>query len=175
MARMFIGKVLPVGAPAKLSGFVRLAYPFRVTNYAEPPRTGEQDGRIVRSEISRVPSPIAQKPLPYEYISLVAIAGSLFGTASLLAPIGELDDFLGVSIVCGMLSVGLWLILAKLIQERSIWVATVLGLLSPFLACLPMPFLGVIWWGHFSKGWYYTLLVGICTGLSMHYVINRRA
>lgn len=124
------------------------------------------------SSLDAASGPHAARPLPYGRIVLVALAGSALGTVTLLAPIGELDDFVGVEVLCALLSMPLWILLARVIRGRSAWVAAVLGALSPLLVSVVIPPLGLAWLYLLSEWWYLTVLAGAGTGLGVHWVVH---
>ena len=112
--------------------------------------------------------------LPYPRIASVALVASAVGLASILLPIGEMDDFLKSYVLVAIVSVLLWFVLAKRLRGQPLWVGACIGLLSPVIACVALAPVGIgIAWAFFlAEAWYFTLPVALATGVAMHRVVN---
>ena len=99
---------------------------------------------------------------------------SAVGLASILVPIGEMDDFLKSYVLVAIVSVLLWFALARRLRGQPVWVAVAVGLLSPVIACLVLAPVGIglVWAVFLAKAWYFTLPIAVSTGLAMHRVVN---
>ena len=87
---------------------------------------------------------------------------------------GEMDDFLQSYWLVAIVSVLLWFVLAKRLRGQPAWVAVIIGLLSPGIACLALAPVGIglVWALFLAKAWYFTLPIALATGLAMHRVVN---
>lgn len=113
---------------------------------------------------------------PYQRIALLALVASALGVASVLLPIGEMDDFLKSYWLVAIVSVLLWFVLAKRLRGRPAWVAAIVRLLSPVIACVVLAPVGIglVWALFLGEVWYFTLPLALATGLAMHHVVNER-
>lgn len=113
-------------------------------------------------------------PLPYSRVVLAALVASAVGLTSILLPIGEMDDFLKSYVLVAIVSVGLWIALAKRLRGRPVWIGAVTGLLSPILACLALApvGIGILWTFFLAQTWYFTIPIALATGLAMHRIVN---
>lgn len=111
---------------------------------------------------------------PYQRVALVALVAAAVGVASILLPMGEMDDFLKSYWLVAIVSVLLWFVLAKRLRGQPAWVAAIIGLLSPGIACLAVAPVGIglVWALFLAKAWYFTLPIALATGLAMHRVVN---
>lgn len=117
---------------------------------------------------------MVKAPIPYTRVAIAAFAGGGIGLASVLGPMGEMDDFLPLLPVYGSISALLWIALAKAIRNRNAWTAIAVGLLSPIAACLlAAPLLvGIGWAIYLGKTWYFTFPIGAGMGLVIHGIVN---
>ncbi|HVR40727.1 MAG TPA: hypothetical protein VMU84_16645 [Thermoanaerobaculia bacterium] len=85
-----------------------------------------------------------------------------------------MDDFLTSFLLVAIVSVPLWFVLARRLKGQPVWVAAVVGLLSPVIACLVLVPVGIglVWALFLAKAWYFTLPIAFGTGLVMHRVVN---